>query len=190
MCQRIFVFYCKLQGLKDFSWEYQYTLTVEVAPELFRVQWYHLYLSGTWINSTYWPNSIAHFLLSDHTRTPMKHQRKKNQNSLQWNSIHPLGLIRLRPDSIQTRNDKDSKKFMIDTIRDRDLFRAENQFIRDRDNKRPRINPLVNRCGTNPDVLLYLIWVNWFPTRNKSRSLIVSIINFLLVILGPDWIWA
>jgi hypothetical protein len=46
---------------------------------------------------------------------------------------------------------------MIDTTRDRDLFRAKNQFTHDRNNKRPGINPLVKRYKTNPDVLLYLI---------------------------------
>ncbi len=66
-------------------------------------------------------------------------------------------LYLVTPDSIQSRNDKYSKKFMIDVMRDRDLFRAGNQFTHDRDNKRSGINPLVKRCGTNPNVLLYLI---------------------------------
>jgi hypothetical protein len=70
-------------------------------------------------------------------------------------------------------------------MRDRDLFWAGNQFTHDRDNKRPGINLLVKRYGTNLYVLLYLIWVNWFPARNKSRYLSVSIINFLLYLSFP-----
>lgn len=35
-----------------------------------------------------------------------------------------LGLVRLHDDSILARNDKNNKKFMIDTTRDQDLFRT------------------------------------------------------------------
>jgi hypothetical protein len=72
-------------------------------------------------------------------------------------ALEPSNALFGYKDSIRAENDKYSKKFMIDTTRDRDLFRAENQFTHDRDNKRPGINPLIKRCGTNPDVLLFLI---------------------------------
>jgi hypothetical protein len=38
---------------------------------------------------------------------------------------------------------------MINTIRDPDLFRVENQFTHDRHTMRLGINPLVKRCGIN-----------------------------------------
>jgi hypothetical protein len=40
-----------------------------------------------------------------------------------------------------TENDTYSKKFMIDTIKDLDLFWVDNQFTHDRYNMTPRINP-------------------------------------------------
>ncbi len=71
------------------------------------------------------------------------------------NSTH-LGLVRLRPDSIQTGSNKYSKKNMIDTMRDRDSFRVRNQFTHDRNNKTSVLVPHLLTSGLIPGLLLFL----------------------------------
>ncbi len=96
-----------------------------------------------------------------------------------------LGLVRLHKDSFQARNDRYNKKFIIGTTRDWNLFWVENQFTHIRYNKTSGLVPHLLTSGLIPDLLLSLSIVNWFPVQNKSKSLVVSIINFLLYLSLP-----
>jgi hypothetical protein len=63
---------------------------------------------------------------------------------------------------------------MIDTIKDPDLFRVENQFDDDRYTKRLGINPLVKRCGTNPSLRsLVLPGINLSSYHNFLHTFII-----------------
>jgi hypothetical protein len=58
---------------------------------------------------------------------------------------------------------------MIASIRDADSFRVGNQFTHDMDTKRIVIYPLVERCGSNPDVWILIILIMMSKLALKSE---------------------
>jgi hypothetical protein len=52
-------------------------------------------------------------------------------------------------------------------------------------NQRAGLIPHLLTSGLIPSLLMSISWVNWFPTRNKSGSLIAAIMIFLLYLWIP-----